>query len=149
MSPPKMKRSIRILLTCLLGLTMILSAATAHSGTLVASEKFVERLRNGVPQEIYLTLDTTAIDREFARRRVHRRPLHEGQEIVDKACGQYAQLKKRLFASQGMKAIRLISDFQCLAMVKVQISDLAGLALLLRQPMVLKLHEPVRVTLSG
>ncbi|MFC7517863.1 hypothetical protein ACFQUU_22910 [Herbaspirillum sp. GCM10030257] len=109
----------------------------------------MESLRNGVSQEIYLTLDTTPIDREFARRGVRRGPLHDGQKIVDQSCGQYAQLKKRLFASQGMKAIRLISDFQCLAMVKVKISDLAGLALLLRQPMVLKLHEPVRVTLSG
>lgn len=80
---------------------------------------------------------------------MRRGALHDDQKKVDESCGQYAQLKKRLFANPGMKAVSLISDSNCLAMVKVQISNLADLALLLRQPMVLKLHEPIRVALSG
>jgi len=144
-----MKRYTQTFLAALATGAILLSVTPAHASTLVASERLIDGLRNGIPQDVYVTLDSDAINSDLAKMRAARGLLHDDRQIVEESCRRYAQMKKRLFGRRGMESVHIILDFECLATVKVRIFDLAGLALLLRQPMVTNLSEPFQVTTTG
>lgn len=100
-----MKRNTRTLLLALATVAILLSVTSAHSGTLVASERLIDGLRNGVPLDVYVTLDTDAINSDLKKVRATREPLHSDRQIAEESCRRYAQMKKRLFGRLGMEAV--------------------------------------------
>lgn len=127
----------------LVSIFLAVGTASAAPGAEKTTAPVIERSRNDISQDLYVTLDASSVEAEEAAERRSKGIEFNDREIQDKSKARFSDLKGRVFPRGALGRMTVVRDHPYVPVVVVRVPDFGSLQQLLALPLVLSvLEEP-------